>query len=465
MDLHRKSLTVNEILIALEEDECQNDIETTITIFPPDNCNDPLTDEDSGDEEIVTLGNLPGSQLRGEGELSTRFNRCTLVDERGEDNGDRDQEATDTRAKKRKVSAQKTKTRRKRSVGGKKSTDQTEGSYNWAKLELNVDSSSPFLPIYDVKNQLKTPLEYFSLFYDDEVIDMFVKNTNKYIAMKNFVGDVSYEEMLCFFGVLLYSGYVDCPRKRMYFETGSADMNHDIVTSSISRTRFELIMSNVHVCDNRYLDKTDRYAKVRPLYNILNKKFVEYAPHEEFHSIDESMVPYYGKNSLKQRILGKPVRFGYKVWVGSTYYGYVLWKDPYQGRSQVLSQYKDLGLGASVILSYADVLRTIGDHPYNLYYDNFFGGLPLLEHLNEKGIFATCTMRENRLKECPLEENAKFKKQERGSFDYRSDEKKRITICKWNDNSVVTIATNSSSAINPVGLVKRFSQAEKNTLQ
>ncbi|KAI5694579.1 uncharacterized protein LOC113471772 [Diaphorina citri] len=42
MDLHRKSLTVNEILIALEEDECQNDIETTITIFPPDNCNDPL---------------------------------------------------------------------------------------------------------------------------------------------------------------------------------------------------------------------------------------------------------------------------------------------------------------------------------------------------------------------------------------------------------------------------------------
>ncbi|KAI5720139.1 hypothetical protein M8J77_002455 [Diaphorina citri] len=96
-----------------------------------------------------------------------------------------------------------------------------------------------------------------------------------------------------------------------------------------------------------------------------------------------------------------------------------------------------------------DPLRTIGDHPYNLYNDNFFGGLPLLEHLNEKSIFATCTMRENRLKGCPLEENAKFKKQERGSFDYRSDEKKRITVCKWKDNSVVTIATNSSSAINP----------------
>ena len=33
----------------------------------------------------------------------------------------------------------------------------------------------------------------------------------------------------------------------------------------------------------------------------------------EKYSIDEIMVPYYGRHSSKQYIRGKPIRFGYKV--------------------------------------------------------------------------------------------------------------------------------------------------------
>ena len=32
-------------------------------------------------------------------------------------------------------------------------------------------------------------------------------------------------------------------------------------------------------------------------------------------SIDESMVPYFGRHSCKQFIRGKPIRFGYKIWM------------------------------------------------------------------------------------------------------------------------------------------------------
>ncbi|CAI6371246.1 unnamed protein product [Macrosiphum euphorbiae] len=38
----------------------------------------------------------------------------------------------------------------------------------------------------------------------------------------------------------------------------------------------------------------------------------EHTPHQQFHSIDESMVPYFGRHGCKQFIRGKPIRFGFK---------------------------------------------------------------------------------------------------------------------------------------------------------
>ena len=52
-----------------------------------------------------------------------------------------------------------------------------------------------------------------------------------------------------------------------------------------------------------------------PLYQILNEKFQRCGIFHENQSIDESMVPYFGHHSCKQFIWGKPVRFGYKIWM------------------------------------------------------------------------------------------------------------------------------------------------------
>lgn len=133
------------------------------------------------------------------------------------------------------------------------------------------------------------------------------------------------------------------------------------------------------------LDKGDKYAKVRPLYDALNKNFFDLTPHEEHHSVDESMVPYFGRHSLKQFIRNKPIRYGYKTWVATTYQGYTVWKDPYHGKSQTLDpKYATLGLGASVVLNYCDVLQKLGDFPFFMYFDNYFCGLPVLEELKKK---------------------------------------------------------------------------------
>jgi hypothetical protein len=61
--------------------------------------------------------------------------------------------------------------------------------------------------------------------------------------------------------------------------------------------------------------------------NRMNEKFMEFAPLEEYHSIDESMIPYCGTTSCKQFIRRKPIRWGL---------GYIIWFDPYQGASATL---------------------------------------------------------------------------------------------------------------------------------
>lgn len=46
---------------------------------------------------------------------------------------------------------------------------------------------------------------------------------------------------------------------------------------------------------------------------MTNARFLMHVPHEEFHSIDESMVPYYGKHGCKQFIRGKSISYGFQM--------------------------------------------------------------------------------------------------------------------------------------------------------
>lgn len=65
---------MHELLQYVEDIE--NNVEQTkisVAIMPPVNCCEPVTDEDSGDEDIMNIGNLPGLQLRVGAEL---FQSC-----------------------------------------------------------------------------------------------------------------------------------------------------------------------------------------------------------------------------------------------------------------------------------------------------------------------------------------------------------------------------------------------------
>jgi len=53
-----------------------------------------------------------------------------------------------------------------------------------------------------------------------------------------------------------------------------------------------------------------------------------------------------------------------------------------------------------------------------------------------------------------------MKKEERGSYDYRTDVNSGLVVVRWNDNSVVTVASNYHG-MNPITFAKRWSAAKK----
>ena len=125
-----------------------------------------------------------------------------------------------------------------------------------------------------------TPVEFFELFFDDDLFDIIVHETNRYASQKNRELRVTREEMKVVFGVLLISSYVSYPRRRLFWETGR-DTRHDMVSSAIRRDRFESIFTNLHFADNHTLSQSDKLAKLRPLLLKLNENFMKHAPVEE----------------------------------------------------------------------------------------------------------------------------------------------------------------------------------------
>ena len=64
--------------------------------------------------------------------------------------------------------------------------------------------------------------------------------------------------------------------------------------------------------------------------------------------------------------------------------------------------------------------------------------------LKAKLVKAPGTICKNRTEKCPLTSNDALKKQGRGKFDFKTDTKNDILVCKWNDNSVVNLCLNAA---------------------
>ena len=135
----------------------------------------------------------------------------------------------------------------------------------------------------------------------------------------------------------------------------------------------------------------DRLRKVCPLIDYLSTKFATlYNPSKEI-AVDEAMIKFQARSSLKQYIPKKPIKHGIKVWVlGDSNNGYFSRFEVYSGRGEA----RVVGFGIHVIKNLTKELKNRNHH---VFFDNFFASYQLLVDLEKDGLYGCGTARKDRM--------------------------------------------------------------------
>ena len=176
-------------------------------------------------------------------------------------------------------------------------------------------------------DSIKTPFDAFWNIYSDELLNIITSQTNIYANQhKGLNPPGTSEKIKVVINILLLPSYCRVLYRELYWST-SPDTHNESFSKATSRNSFREIFSNLHIRDNTNIDD-DRYYKVRLLFDILNTSFKRFASANNF-SVDESMIPYYGRHGMKQVIRGKPIQFGFKPWCLCSSAGYLLHVEQY----------------------------------------------------------------------------------------------------------------------------------------
>lgn len=93
-------------------------------------------------------------------------------------------------------------------------------------------------------------------------------------------------------------------------------MNVLPVSQVMTSKRYKKIIENLHLNNNsnavpKGQQGYDKLYKVRPLIEKLNQSFQSHYIHSSYLSVDESMILFKGRSSIKQYMPLKPIKRGY----------------------------------------------------------------------------------------------------------------------------------------------------------
>lgn len=300
-----------------------------------------------------------------------------------------------------------------------------------------------------------TPGDYFRQYFASSMYETLAEKTNIRILERNgTIAKVTRQEVQHFFGISMLMSTTGYPRLRYYWKAG---LGVQLIINAMARDRFFRIRSNL-TCTTEIevpdaVKKEDRLWKVKPFVTMIRDGCLSLLRLNCF-SIDEQMVPFTGRTSLKQYVPNKPHPIGLKNFVLAGQDGLVYDFHLYQGKST----FPDYGLGVSGN-SVVHLCQTIPQDS-TLYFDRWFTSVPLLETLLRKKIFATGTIMKNRIpKTADLASDKELAKESRGKSDAVLKHDGSLSITKWYDKKAVTLAS-TAFGVEPVGTCQRYSKQE-----
>ena len=253
----------------------------------------------------------------------------------------------------------------------------------------------PTIPIHD------SPLGVFRLFYTTDLVQHIVDQSNRYA--EQVMSPTTFQEWTpltprefeAFVGFNILMGINHLPSLEDYWKRDDV-YNYHPISSRISRDRFREIARYLHYVDNTTLQPPtsptyDKLGKVRPLLAYLQGRFSEvYTPGREL-AVDEAMIKFQGRSSLKQYMPKKPIKRGIKVWVlADSHTGFFSQLEVYTGKK---GNTTEVNLGARVV---KDLTMDFRGKWHRVFFDNFFTSKTLLCELEAAGIYGCGTARSDR---------------------------------------------------------------------
>ena len=205
--------------------------------------------------------------------------------------------------------------------------------------------------------------------------------------------------------------------------------------------------------------------KLRPVIDSINER-LRLVPIEECLAVNEQIILFKGKSSLKQYNPKTPHKWGYKVFVLSGVSSFSNNFEIFTSKSDNICapDEPDMCTSSNVVVRLAKIIPNSCN--YKIYIDNWFNSIPLQIFMCESGILLLGTVRSNRLRQCQLPSEKEKKKERRGSFleKVATIDGVTLSVVSWYDNKIVTLLSNFVGS-EPVTEVKWFSKAMKETIK
>lgn len=285
------------------------------------------------------------------------------------------------------------------------------------------------------------PIEYFERFFANDVMNLISVQTNLYAHQNNAKNwtDTNATEIKALLGIHLLMSLHPLPQETQYW---SSDPLYHVqpIADIMPLKRYKKLMECFHLNDNTKASKRDepgydKLFKLRPLIDLLNDRFSRECSMSKSQSIDECMVKFKGRSSLKQYMPMKPIKRGYKIWArADSSSGYLYQFEVYCGKTEGVVE---VGLGPNVVLRLSEAIRNKGCH---VTFDNFFTSVALMRDLYAYGIHSTGTIRSDR-RGLPKMVKNKNRLQKHTSKWRVDTETNTIASVLWKDTKPVNVLT------------------------
>jgi hypothetical protein len=245
----------------------------------------------------------------------------------------------------------------------------------------------------------------FMCFMPNKLLEKILDYSNLEYTHKNTskkkTEEITIIELKAFIGLLLLAGLLGKSKIDLKCLWRRSPLEPPIFKATMSRTRFQDIISCLRFDDKRTREerkRTDKFAAIREIWSYFQNCLQTcYTPGSNV-TIDEQLLGFRGRCSFRQYMPKKPDKYGLKFWLCVDVDShYVFNAFPYLGRQP--NEQRQTQIGAKVVL---ELLKPLYGFQRNVTIDNFFTSVPLAQTLQTKNLTLIGTLRKNK-SEIPIE--------------------------------------------------------------